>query len=107
MRYPKLGTKIVLDEDKIIKDGIYDLDKIYDYMDKLAQEYNLTKIDKYTFLTQGNNMDMANLCLFCEIENYDWFIDNLKEWLWLEDNGNYVVDIIKRHNLKKSYTSEK
>lgn len=88
MNYPKLGTKIVLDEEKIIKERVYDLNKIYNYIDELAKKYHLTKVDKYTYMTQGNNQDLSNIGLFTyeNLMKKDWFVDNLKEWWWIEYN---------------------
>jgi len=43
MAYPLLGTKIVIDEEKVLREKKYKLDVIYEYLDKLAEQCNLMK----------------------------------------------------------------
>jgi len=38
MAYPLLGTKIVLDEEKILKEGKYNLEDMYKTIDEYAKE---------------------------------------------------------------------
>ena len=49
-----LGTRIVLDEKKILRENKYDLDRMYEIIDKLAKESGLIKIDKHTYHCKGN-----------------------------------------------------
>ena len=86
MAYPLLGTKIVIDEDKVLREKKYKLDVIYEYLDKLAQQCNLIRIDKNTFHAKGNEKDLANIALFvCKyaVEN-EWLT---KEWIWISENS--------------------
>ena len=43
----RIGTRIVMDEDKIRKEGKYDLEKIYKDIDELADNTGLIKKNKY------------------------------------------------------------
>ena len=79
MAYPLLGTKIVIDEDKVLREKKYKLDVIYEYLDKLAQRCNLIRIDKNTFYAKGDENDLSNLGLFmCRyaVEN-EWLTKNI------------------------------
>ena len=95
MAYPLLDTKIVRDEDKVLREKKYKLDVIYEYLDKLAQQCDLIRIDKNTFHAKGNENDLANLGLFVykhAIKN-EWITKNVKEWVWIsQKEGN--IDII-------------
>ena len=42
------GTRIVMDEDKIKREGIYDLENIYKDIDNMAEYAGLIKKNKYT-----------------------------------------------------------
>jgi len=91
MAYPLLGTKIVIDEEKVLREKKYKLDVIYEYLDKLAEQCNLIRIDKNTFHAKGNENDLANLGLFiCHYAaQNEWITKNVKEWVWIyEDEGN-------------------
>ena len=82
-----MGTRIVLDEDKIQREGTYDLEKIYQAIDDFALKCDLIKKDKYTYMCRGDKQDLSNLGLFTHqgLLEMDWFTDNLKEWYWIED----------------------
>ena len=89
MAYPLLGTKIVIDEEKVLREKKYKLDVIYEYLDKLAKQCDLIKIDKNTFHAKGNENDLANLGLFVykhAIKN-EWITKNVKEWVWISENS--------------------
>lgn len=90
-KYPLLGTRIVLDEKKILKDGKYDLEKMYKLIDEVALESGLIKIDKYTYHCKGNEKDPAclGILLYKNLIHCDWFTLNVKEWDWIsEKEGN-------------------
>ena len=97
MAYPLLGTKIVIDEEKVLREKKYKLDVIYEYLDKLAQQCNLIRIDKNTFHAKGDENDLANVGLFVykhAIKN-EWITKNVKEWTWIsqrEGNSNIIGD---------------
>ncbi len=85
-----LGTRIVLDEEKILRENKYNLDEI-------AKESGLIKIDKHTYHCKGDEKDLACLGIFVlqHLVEYDWFTLNVKEWQWInEKEGN--SDLISR-----------
>lgn len=91
MAYPLLGTKIVIDEEKVLREKKYKLDVIYEYLDKLAKQCDLIKIDKNTFHAKGDENDLANLGLFVykhAIKN-EWITKNVKEWVWISQKEGY------------------
>jgi len=102
MAYPLLGTKIVIDEEKVLREKKYKLDVIYEYLDKLAKQCDLIKVDKNTFHAKGDENDLANLGLFVykhAIKN-EWITKNVKEWVWISERcGN--EDMIARFKKEK------
>ena len=94
-----LGTKIVMDEAKIIREGRCDLARVYQIIDKFAQECNLVKKDKFTYLCkEDDEQDFPHLSKFTHFRLMDqkFFRDNMKEWKWLDDdegNGDLIEDI--------------
>ena len=97
MAYPLLGTKIVIDEEKVLREKKYKLDVIYEYLDQLTKQCDLIKVDKNTFHAKGNENDLANLGLFVykhAIKN-EWITKNVKEWVCIsqkEGNSNIIGD---------------
>lgn len=96
-----LGAKIVLDEEKILRENIYDLEKMYDIIDGLARDCGLIKIDRHTYHCKGNEKDLACLGIFIHdyLKNTEWFLRNVKEWIWISEREG-DLDIIKRERSK-------
>ena len=103
MAYPLLGTKIVIDEEKVLREKKYKLDVIYEYLDRLAEQCNLIRIDKNTFHAKGNENGLANLGLFmCRyaVKN-EWLTKNIKEWICISERSGEedMVARFKRENI--------
>ncbi len=96
------GTRIVMDEDKIKREGIYDLEELYQKIDELAEHAGLIKKNKYTYICQGNERDLAALGIFnfMNLVKKEWFTRNVKEWIWLNKNEG-DTDLIE--SCKKNY----
>ena len=77
MAYPLLGTKIVRDEEKVLREKKYNLSAKYEYL--------------------------ANLGLFiCHYAaQNEWITKNVKEWVWIdEDEGNEnMMAKLKKENI--------
>lgn len=99
---PLLGTRIVLDEEKILREERYDLEAMYQLIDKLAKESGLIKIDKHTYHCRGDEKDLACLGVFAykNLIDCEWFTLNVKEWTWLsEKEGN--KNLIAKNKARK------
>ena len=86
-----MGTKIVLDEEKIKQEGKYNLDEMYAKIDEIAKICNMQKHDKHTYYAIKGNKSLGDLGLFVYdyLMETKWFITNIKEWWWLdEDDGD-------------------
>lgn len=85
------GTKIVLNEDKILSEDKYDLTEIYETIDSVATQFNFTKQDKYTYIVKNDKNALSNIGNFCWgfLMKTNWFYENVKEWLYLQsEEGN-------------------
>ena len=98
----KRGTRIVMDEDKIRKEGKYDLDKLYQNIDKMAEHAGLIKKNKYTYICQGNEKDLAALAIFNfhKLVEEEWFTKNVKEWIWInkKEGNEDLIEHFKKEN---------
>lgn len=97
MAYPLLGTRFILDEEKILREDKYDLETMYAKIEKMAEQCGLIKIDKNIYHCKGDENDLANLWIFLSkgLVECDWFTLNVKKWDWLsEKEGN--IDLISR-----------
>jgi hypothetical protein len=89
---------ITLDENKIIAEGKYNLNKIMDYIDKACEKRGMTK-DSSNWYSNGDFTSCGSLILV--LKDKEWFINNLKEWLWYDSDDNTTED------LKSHYAKEK
>ena len=98
----KRGTRIVMDEDKIRREGKYDLDKLYQNIDELAEYAGLIKKNKYTYDCQGNEKDLAALAIFNfhKLVEEEWFTKNVKEWIWInkKEGNEDLIEHFKKEN---------
>ncbi len=97
----KRGTRIVLDEEKIKREGKYNLKEIYKNIDDIAEEAGLIKKNKYTYICKGDEKDLAALAVFNfqNLVEEEWFTKNVKEWTWInkkEGNEN-LIEVCKKH----------
>lgn len=89
---------ITLDEDKIVSEGKYDINKIQNYLVKSFAKRGMTK-DKDNWYINGNFTTCGSLII--TLSQKEWFMDNLIEWLWYDSSDSSIED------LKKHYSKEK
>lgn len=102
------SVRIVLDEEKILREGKYKLDELYAYLDEIAQKSRLTKQDKFTYLSSGDEHDLACISIFTinyAVHN-EAITDNVKEWFWLDNGVPYINVVEKLKSQKASVSNE-
>ncbi|MGX3044691.1 hypothetical protein [Helicobacter sp. T3_23-1056] len=90
------SVRIVLDEEKILREGKYKLEDLYAYLDEIAKEADLIKQDKCNYVGKGDKNDLSRIGIFTvnnAIEN-EAITRNVKEWLWFE-NDKLDVNVIE------------
>ena len=78
------GIKIVMNEDKIIKEGKYTLEEIYANIDDLADFSGMKKIDKNYYVSKNDTPSDLGCFAYTNLKRKSWFMENVKEWLWLD-----------------------
>ena len=96
------GIKIVMDEEKIIREGKYTLEEIYKNIDDLAEFSRMKKIDKFYYVSKNDSPSDLGCFVWSNLEEQDWFIDNVKEWLWLdkEEGIDNILEVTKDFKAK-------
>ena len=90
--------KIVFDEEKVRRDGKYDIEKMYASIDKAFDGWGIPKIDRGVYQTKGLNSDYTNFMSFCMgMRRVSWFMEYIDKWIW--EKGNSFEDV-KRETLK-------
>ena len=97
-----LGTKFTLDEEKILREGEYNLDSIYEVIEEIAtKRAKLTKVSKNHYVTEHKNgVAHLGILVFNYLAEYDWFTVNVREWLWLSDKEGKsdIIALLKKYN---------
>ncbi len=89
---------IELDENKILGEGKYDLNKINAYIDSAFVKRKMKKDNKNWYIN-GNFTTCGSLIL--TLSQKDWFIDNVKQWLWYDADDESLEDL-KAHYSKEA-----
>jgi len=94
------GIKIVMDEEKILREQEYNLEDIYNGIDHLAQFAGMKKIDKYYYVSINDTPSELGCFVWSNLEEREWFMKNVKEWTWYEKSGQQVdiFQIIEEDN---------
>jgi hypothetical protein len=89
---------IKLNEDKIISEGKYDINKINRYLSESFAKRRMFKDDDGWY-TNGSFTTCGSLII--NLSKTDWFMSNVSEWLWLDTDDSSIDD------LKLFYSKEK
>jgi len=96
--------KIVLDEEKILKEQEYSLEKMYKAIDDIALASNMKKINKYYYISLDNTPIDLSVFVICKLKEFNWFMENVKDLIWY-DKGGEPDDMIRffeeRKKIKK------
>ncbi|MGX2984851.1 hypothetical protein ACWIWK_05220 [Helicobacter sp. 23-1048] len=96
------SVRIVLDEEKILREGKYKLEDLYAYLDEIAKEADLIKQDKYNYVGKGDKNDLSRLGIFTNnnVVKNEAITRNVKEWYWLENDeiDTNVIESAKRYD---------
>jgi len=93
-------VKIVMDEEKIIREDKYDLDEMYQIIDEIAELTNMKKLNKYYYISKDDRLENLGAFAIFSLSEKEWFMENVKEWTWF-DKGGEPEDMIKFYEDKK------
>ena len=101
------GIRIVMDEEKILRENIYSLKEIYKSIDELAEFSGMKKIDKYYYVSKNDTPSELGCFVCTHLEEKQWFMNNVKEWLWYDkiDGMHDIIDFYKKKKLKNEKIS--
>ncbi len=85
--------QIVLDEEKVRREGVHDLAKMQAFVDEiLVDEGKLVKgEDGFYYPNDYEDGFVAFMSSAFILGDYDWFLDNVATWLWY-NSDDYPED---------------
>jgi len=95
-----LKLKIVMDEEKIVHEGRYDLSVLLSTIDSIFMENGLPMQDDGVYMGTGKEDDYAKFWrIIWALAKKEWFMRNVKEWLWYnsddgKDENDFAVEDI-------------
>jgi hypothetical protein len=97
-------VQVVLDEQKIQREKRYSLPKITKAVDSVfVDRYGLVKGKDGFYLESGHGNDFTGFwSAILLLKDQDWFMDNVKTWLWYNsddssDPDDFAIEDIKSH----------
>jgi len=94
-------VKIVMDEEKILREDKYDLDDMYKVIDEIAEATNMKKLNKYYYISKYNKVENLGAFTVFSLSDKDWFMENVKEWFRYDKGGDEPEDMIKFYKDKQ------
>ena len=96
--------QLIMDSEKIRRENKLNCDKVNQAIDGLLlSEYKFIKTSDGFYLERGNANDYTNFwCAILLLKDEDWFMDNVKTWLWYnsddsDDPDDFVIEDLKGH----------
>ena len=81
---------VELDENKILKEGKYNLNKMNSYISNAFEERNMVK-DSENWYANGTFTSCGSIALI--LSSKEWFMANVQKWLWYDDEDDSVEDL--------------
>ncbi len=89
------GMKIQMDEEKILREDVHNLVKVYNALDQTFAQFGLVKGETEadgtrTYWGTNKNTDFGSFCSVSTMLKVVevWFLPNCKKWLWGDDEVN-------------------
>lgn len=101
--------KIVLDEEKIVREGSCSLEEMTTVVDEiLIDGYGFTKGPDGFYLGRDDKSDFQRAaCSIAAMKDESWFMDNVKTWLWLYNDDAYSPDDFATEDVKDYYLARR
>ncbi len=97
-----LKMVIEFDEEKVKKEGKYDLQMMYDCLAKRFTDNGLQVVEKGVYVDKGEEEDLISFMVIASVlPRKDWFVRYVKQWLWYEES-EIPNNLIKTFELVKS-----
>ena len=102
-----LKLQILMDEEKVLDEGKYELGDMYSIIDQLFAKFGFPKADDGFYLEKGAPDDFAHFwSIIWALKDQPWFLPNVKSWLWFnsDDNDNpadFDVEDLAAHYRKQ------
>jgi hypothetical protein len=107
-----IKMQIIMDEDKIVREGKYSLDKIHRVLDDyFVEKLHTVKTDDGFYVGTGAKGDFGNFGLaMWTLGKKAWFMDNVKTWLYFNSEGSddpndFVIEDFKDFCLRNDQAS--
>ena len=104
-----LKVEIVFDEENIVAEDKYDIEKMYAVIDEAFAQYGIRKETKGVYVGGEKGSDFAHMWkVNLQLTKEKWFMDNAVKWLWynsdngIDENDFSVEDVLAYYRAKQS-----
>ncbi|GHU43568.1 hypothetical protein FACS1894111_09380 [Clostridia bacterium] len=78
-----MKMEIVFDEEKVRREGKWDIEKMYSVVDEFFAEHRMTKDEKGLYIGTGDKDEFAFMGVaYLSFRDEKWFTENVKKWNW-------------------------
>ena len=104
-----LKMQVIMDNEKIIREKVYNADKIQKAIDNLLKsEYGFIKGEDGFYFEHGNSEDYADFwSAILLLKDEEWFINNVNTWLWFNSDDSDDPEDFAIEDLREHYTTKR
>lgn len=84
--------KVVMDEEKIKSQGEYNVSTIKEQLKKSFGLFDIVETEENIYT--GNEEDESYMALVSIFLDCEWFMNNVKEWIWIDEEDDYIEDLL-------------
>lgn len=84
--------KVVIDDEKLENQGKYSVAGFHNHLDKVFAKFNIKQIEEHIYT--GSEEDESYMALIGILLDCEWFMDYVKEWVWIDEEEDYIEDLL-------------
>lgn len=84
--------KVVMDDAKIENQGEYSVAAIHNHLDNVFAKFDIKQTEEHIYT--GSEEDESYMALVGILLDCEWFMDYVKEWVWIDEEEDYVEDLL-------------
>ena len=84
--------KVVIDDEKLESQGKYNVADFHSHLDNVFAKFDIKQTEEYIYT--GSEEDESYMALIGILLDCSWFMDYVKEWVWIDEEEDYIEDLL-------------
>lgn len=84
--------KVVIDDEKLESQGKYNVADFHNHLDKMFAKFDIKQTEEHIYT--GSEEDESYMALIGILLDCEWFMNYVKEWVWIDEEEDYIEDLL-------------